>query len=201
MMRLIGGKFRGKRLGAIGFATRPTRDQAREMVFNLLAHNTLVRQVWGGVEGGVVLDGFAGTGSLGLEAFSRGARQVFFVENDPEAAFHLRHTLASFPAPAPEMLIPKTRIPETLTLWEISLAHIPEAPGPADLIFLDPPYHQGLLPPALVHLLKRRWIGPRTLVVMETMAEESLDLPEGLSVLLVKKAGKNLFTFATRSPV
>jgi 16S rRNA (guanine966-N2)-methyltransferase len=96
-------------------------------------------------------------------------------------------------------------ISETLTLWETSVTHLPAAPCPADLIFLDPPYHQGLLPAAVAHLEKRLWIGPRTLIVMETMAEESLELaparsvPPEFSIILVKNAGKSTFTFVARS--
>lgn len=120
-MRIIGGSFRGRRLVAPpGKGTRPPLDRQRETLFNLLGQH---------LEGLDVLDLFAGTGSLGLEALSRGARRVLFVEADPRAAAALRENVQHLGAA------------ERVEVIRGDALRIP-APcaGPFDLVFVDPPF-------------------------------------------------------------
>jgi 16S rRNA (guanine966-N2)-methyltransferase len=189
MVRILSGMFKGKRLPHPSPATRPTSERGRETVFNLLAHNKKLRTVWRGLEGAVVLDGFAGTGALGLEALSRGASKVFFVEQEAQALCALRQTVRSL-----SLLPPHS----TFILEGCFFQTLPLAVTPADLIFLDPPYHQQLIPSALQCLQERSWIGPHTLLVLETQGEETLfpssTLPL-LELLLETSCANTRFTF------
>ena len=151
-MRIIAGRWKGKRLVAPeGTATRPTSDRARQALFDMLWHAP-----WGGreaIEGAEVLDAFAGTGALGLEALSRGASRATFIEQDRAALAALRANAAACGAEARILAADATRPPR--------------APRPCGLVFLDPPYGQGLLDPALAALDAAGWIAPGALVCAE----------------------------------
>lgn len=153
-MRIITGAFRGRRLVApAGTATRPTADRMRQAIFDMLMHAP-----WGGralLEGASVLDAFAGTGAMGLEALSRGAGRAVFMEQDTAALAALRANVAACGA-APNV--------------SILAADVLRPPaGPAQgLVFLDPPYGKELLPPALEALRQTGWITKGTIVVAET---------------------------------
>jgi 16S rRNA (guanine966-N2)-methyltransferase len=151
-MRVIAGRWKGKRLGAPpGEATRPTSDRARQALFDMLWHAP-----WAGrerVEGAEVLDAFAGTGALGLEALSRGAARASFLENDRAALAALRANIAVCGAEARVIAADATKPPR--------------AALPATLIFLDPPYGAGLLATALAALDAAGWIAPGALICAE----------------------------------
>ncbi len=120
-MRIIGGEHRGRRLTAPrGSATRPMLDRVREALFSTLAP-------W--LEGAVVLDLFSGSGSLGLEALSRGARSVRFVERDPRAAACLRSNVEELGLSGSAEIVRADALGEAA--W---------GGQPRDLVFLDPPY-------------------------------------------------------------
>ena len=105
-MRIVGGRHRGRRLLAPpGDTVRPTSDRAREALFNILSHGRLAA---GGVPlaGAAVLDAFAGTGALGLEALSRGAAEAVFIERDPEAIAVLRRNVAALGESAHAEIVP-----------------------------------------------------------------------------------------------
>lgn len=156
-MRIIAGRWKGKKLVAPpGEATRPTSDRARQALFDMLWHAP-----WAGreaVDGAIVLDAFAGTGALGLEALSRGAAQASFIEKDRAALAALRANLASCGAEAQVIAGDATRPPRPLK--------------PASLIFLDPPYGAGLLVPALEALDAAGWIAPGALISTELAAKD-----------------------------
>lgn len=151
-MRVIAGRWKGKRLAAPpGEATRPTSDRARQALFDMLWHAP-----WAGrerIEGAEVLDAFAGTGALGLEALSRGAARATFLENDRAALAALRANIAACDANARVLAADATKPPR--------------AAQPATLLFLDPPYGAGLVGPALAALDAAGWIAPGALICAE----------------------------------
>lgn len=158
-MRIIAGLWKGKRLVApAGEAVRPTSDRARQSLFDMLWHAP-----WAGrdrVEGAVVLDAFAGTGALGLEALSRGAASASFIEKDRGALAALRANIANCKAEAHVIASDATKPPRALK--------------PATLIFLDPPYGAGLLAPALEALEAAGWIAPGAILCTELAQRDPL---------------------------
>ncbi len=163
-MRIIAGSFRGRTLTApAGNATRPTSDRARQALFDMLWHAP-----WAGraaIEDVHVLDAFAGTGALGLEALSRGAAQVTFIESNTAALKAIRANIDACRADAQcRLLVGDATKP-------------PRATAPCSLVFLDPPYGQGLILRAVTALHKTGWIAPDALIVAEAGATEELDLP------------------------
>jgi len=129
----------------------------------------------GSFEGLRVLDGFAGTGALGLEALSRGAAHCTFVERDGAAVKVLKVNVAKMGADAAVLTMPV----ESLGL----------APAPCDLILLDPPYGEGHGDIALTRLVAQGWVAPHALVSVETAKKDVLDAP-GFEVLAVRDHGK-----------
>lgn len=168
-MRIISGQWRGRNLIAPpGDSTRPTADRVREALFSMLASRI------GSFEGLRILDGFAGTGALGLEALSRGAAHATFVERDPDAVKALKTNIAGLNAVADVVAAPI----ETLG----------PARAPCDLILLDPPYGSGLGEVALVRLTERGWVAPHALVSVETGRKAALT--SDFEVLAVRDHGK-----------
>lgn len=160
-MRIIGGKLKGRTIKAPdGQGTRPTSDRTRESLFNILAHAD-----WApALEGARVIDAFAGSGSLGFEAISRGAAFCLFVETEAAARGCIRDNVEAF------QLFGNTRIHRRSAT---DLGPKPAGLGaPFNLVFLDPPYRHGLIPPALEQLAAGQWIAPDALVVAETGADE-----------------------------
>ncbi|HSI19448.1 MAG TPA: 16S rRNA (guanine(966)-N(2))-methyltransferase RsmD [Sphingomonas sp.] len=152
-MRIIAGAWRGRTIVAPkGDATRPTADRTREALFSMLTSRL------GDFEGLSVVDLFAGSGALGLEALSRGAESCLFVEHDKSALDSLRANIAKLGAKA------DVRAQSVLTLGP--------ATKPYDLILLDPPYGTGAGVVALERLMRLDWIGPATWISLETAAKE-----------------------------
>jgi len=154
-LRVIAGRHRGRRLLAPpGPATRPTADRVRQALFDMLWHAP-----WAGrsaVEGAHVLDAFAGTGALGLEALSRGAAHATFLERDRAAIGVLRGNLAT---------CGETERSLVLT---VDATRPPAAAAGCTLVFLDPPYGMGLVASALPPLVAAGWIAPGALICAET---------------------------------
>jgi len=164
-MRIIGGRWRGRALTAPkSQAIRPTADRLRESLFNILAHS------YGDpVAGARVLDLFAGTGALGLEALSRGAAFVLFVDDSAEARALLRGNVDALGAGGATKVYRRdaTRLG-------------PASPvAPFSLAFLDPPYGMGLAEQALAAARDGGWLTPGALVVVEEAAEAKFAAPEG----------------------
>jgi 16S rRNA (guanine966-N2)-methyltransferase len=163
-MRIIAGRHRGRVLVAPqGEATRPTADRVRQALFDMLWHAP-----WGGrttIQDQLVLDAFAGTGALGLEALSRGADHCTFIENAKPALAALRANIAACREDARSAVL------------AADATRPPPARVPCGLVFLDPPYGQGLVPRALAALAAAGWIAEGALVVAEAGADETLDLP------------------------
>ncbi|HEX4261764.1 MAG TPA: 16S rRNA (guanine(966)-N(2))-methyltransferase RsmD [Acetobacteraceae bacterium] len=159
-MRIVAGTLRGRRLAAPeGDATRPTADRVRQALFDRLLHAP-----WAGrdaVTGAAVLDTFAGTGALGLEALSRGAAQATFFERDRAALAAVRANVAACGAAG------RARVVE-------ADATRPPPGTPCRLVFLDPPYGAGLIERAIPALAAAGWFAPGCLLVMETARDEAL---------------------------
>ena len=182
-MRIVAGSLRGKRLVAPeGEGVRPTADRTREALFGILEGGRMT----GGVSplpGARVLDAFAGTGALGLEALSRGAGQVDFLERYAPALSALRSNVAALDAT------------EACRVHDRDVLHPPQAEAPADLVLLDPPYNQGLARPALEALVRAGWIGQKTLICLEMLKSEDLALPSAFALLDERKYGKAKLCF------
>jgi 16S rRNA (guanine966-N2)-methyltransferase len=185
-MRIVAGTFRGRPLVAPkGHSTRPTADRARQALFNVLAH-----AAWSpGVEGARVLDLFAGSGALGLEAISEGAEFCLFVERDEAALRAIRGNVAALGVGD------VTRIDrrDAATLG-------PCAGEPFDLAFLDPPYGQGLAEAALARLAEGGWLAPDALVVVERGEDEPQTVPPGFEALDSRVWGAARVSFLRLSP-
>lgn len=167
MMRIIGGKFSGRALVAPkGRETRPTADRVRESVFNILAHREDFT-----FENARVIDLFAGSGALGLEALSRGAAFCLFVETDAAARGAIRDNVEALG------LFGATRVHRR---GAEALGDKPAGVGaPFTLAFLDPPYGKDLCAPALAALCKGGWLAPGALVIVEQGKDERPVAAEG----------------------
>ena len=180
-MRIVAGAWRGRALTAPpGGATRPTADRVRQALFDMLLHAP-----WGGREriaGAMVLDAFAGTGALGLEALSRGAEKAHFIERDRAALTALRANVAALGAAA--------------TVHVGDARHPPAGPQ-CGLVFLDPPYRQGLIELSLAALGAAGWLAPDALIVAESGRDEAL--PEWGEILAERSHGAAHITFIRAS--
>jgi 16S rRNA (guanine966-N2)-methyltransferase len=182
-MRIVAGAWRGRSLVAPpGQGTRPTADRVRQALFDVVMHAE-----WAGraaIEGAAVLDAFAGTGALGLEALSRGAATSVFVEADPAAVRALRTNIAGCKA------ADRTEILATDVLA------VPAGPA-ADIVFLDPPYGLALIPRALGRLRAVGRVRAGALIVAEAGRDESwlpdepllADRQHGAARILIFRAG------------
>ena len=183
-MRIVGGRFRGRSLSAPpGQSTRPTSDRARQALFDVLAHALWAPEL----EGVRVLDLFAGSGALGLEAISRGAAFCLFVETDEAARGAIRDNVEAFG------LFGATRIHRRDAT---DLGQRPGSAGePFGLVFLDPPYRQGLGQRALAELTAGGWLGPDAVAVWEHAADEAVEPPSGYETLDSRRWGAAGVTF------
>jgi 16S rRNA (guanine966-N2)-methyltransferase len=163
-MRIVAGAWRGRALVAPpGQATRPTSDRVRQALFDMLMHAE-----WGGraaIEGAAVLDVFAGTGALGLEALSRGAASACFIENHEAALKALRANIAACKAE------------DRTEVLAVDVTRVAKGCA-ASVVFLDPPYGQELVPRAIDRLREFGRITSGALLVAETGREENW-VPKG----------------------
>jgi 16S rRNA (guanine966-N2)-methyltransferase len=168
-MRVVGGRLKGRVLQApASREIRPTSERLRESIFDILTHKHE-----GIVEGARVVDLFAGSGALAIEALSRGALFALFVDNGSEARALLRANVEALG------LGGVTRI------WRADATRLGRAPAgdPFTLAFLDPPYGKGLAGPALAGLVDGGWLAPGALVVVEEAAKAEIAPPAGLSIV------------------
>lgn len=185
-MRIIAGEFRGRRLAALGKGDagahlRPTTDRVRESLFSILAGGRFGDPL----EDAVVLDLFAGTGALGLEALSRGARQATFVDDGRVAQKLLAENIREL------------AVKDRATVLRVNATRLPPCGGTAaTLVFLDPPYGKGLGEPALEAALAQGWIADEALIVWEESAE--VTVPEGWALLDRRKFGDSSMSFVAK---
>jgi 16S rRNA (guanine966-N2)-methyltransferase len=168
-MRIVGGRWRGRSLqGPKKDGIRPTADRLRESLFNILLH------AYGDpVSGARVLDLFAGTGALGLEALSRGAAFALFVDDGAQARALLRENVTALGLGGATRIFRRDAT-------RLGAAHPVE---PFTLAFLDPPYGQGLAEKALVSARAGGWLASDALVVVEEAAQAAFAAPEGFEEL------------------
>jgi 16S rRNA (guanine966-N2)-methyltransferase len=200
VLRIIGGRWRGRKWRfPAAAAIRPTPDRVRETLFNWLGART---------QGAHALDLFAGSGALGLEALSRGAAHVTFIEKDAEAARELRARLTEWQAENAQVL----RADALDYLARAGAAGAGAAgTGTAgarmagasrgfDLVFLDPPFASTFLSEAAALLEERHWLAESAVIYVECAAREPLpSLPAAWRVLKAKRAGEVGYHLLTRT--
>ncbi|WP_442582436.1 16S rRNA (guanine(966)-N(2))-methyltransferase RsmD [Mesorhizobium sp. ASY16-5R] len=180
-MRIVGGEFRGRPLATPRSQDiRPTTDRTRESVFNVVAHRFGER-----LAGARVLDLFAGTGALGLEALSRGAAFAMFIEESAEGRGLVRTNVESFGLTGRTKIFRRdaTKLGEAGTIQ------------PFGLVFADPPYGKGLGEQALLSARTGGWLAPRALCVIEETASAAFGPVDGFTVLDERGYGETVIRF------
>lgn len=178
MLRIVAGKHRGRALVApAGQTTRPTAARTREALFNILAHAALTPDGRSPLPGARVLDAFAGSGALGIEALSRGAAHATFMDPEPAAIRAIGDNLR------------KLGEAGAATVLRVDAARPPPAAAPCTLALLDPPYRSGLAGPSLLALHQAGWLAPGAVVSVEVAAKEDLDPPAGFEALDERRYG------------
>jgi 16S rRNA (guanine966-N2)-methyltransferase len=184
-MRVVGGQFRGRALAApTDQAIRPTSDRVREAVFNVLGHGVAAVDL----EGARVLDLFAGTGALGIEALSRGAMQCLFVDDSADARGLIRENVEA---------LGLTGITKVFRRDATALGDAGKY-GTFGLVFLDPPYRQGLGERAVASALAGGWLSPRATIVLEEAKDADVRLPAGVIELDRRTWSDTMVLFARR---
>jgi 16S rRNA (guanine966-N2)-methyltransferase len=184
-MRVVGGRLRSRPIaGPKSDSVRPTSDRLREALFNILTHS------YGDpVAGARVLDLFAGTGALGIEAISRGADYALFVDEGVEARALLRDNVASLGLGGVARIFRRdaTRLGPAHPL------------DPFSLVFLDPPYGKGLAEKSLISARDGGWLMPEALLVVEEAADAGFKTPDGFAELERRRYDDTEFTFVRLS--
>jgi 16S rRNA (guanine966-N2)-methyltransferase len=169
-MRIVGGAFRGRPIASPeGSATRPTADRVRENMFNILVHGAPGLDL----DGARVIDLFAGTGALGLEALSRGAAFTLFVEEDASARAAIRENVEAMGLTGRSRIFRR----DATALGPVGTM------APFALAFLDPPYGRQLADRALAALADGGWLSPGAIAVVEERKDAVLALPAGFTAL------------------
>jgi 16S rRNA (guanine966-N2)-methyltransferase len=170
MMRIIGGKHRSRKLLLPDDdSVRPTSDRAREALFSMLTHRL------GDLDGVVLLDAFCGSGALGLEALSRGATHIIFIDNNAKSLGLARQNA---------QLLKEL---DACTFIQASATLPPPPPQLCHLLLLDAPYNKGLSAPALAALTP--WAAPAALAAVEVARDESFEVPEDWELLTERAHG------------
>jgi 16S rRNA (guanine966-N2)-methyltransferase len=181
-MRIIGGTLKGRVLTSpASDQIRPTSDRLRESIFNVLAHNYPAH-----LDGTAVIDLFAGTGAMGIEALSRGARRALFVDDGSEARALIRANVDAL------ALGGQTRVFRR-DARKLGLAPVGER---FDLAFLDPPYGKAMAGLALIALHEGGWLVADALIVVEEAAAAPIDLPQGYEEIETRTYGDTHIIFA-----
>lgn len=183
-MRIVGGRLGGQRLAAPGADgggaahLRPTSDRVREALFNRIHHGP-----YPPIEGARVLDLFAGTGALGLEAVSRGAVRAVFVDDFPKARALIREN------------VERLGLTGATKIWRRDATRLgPCRDAPYTLVFLDPPYGSDLGQRAFASAVEGGWLAPGALVVWESPASEAAPAPEGATIADSRAYGESRIT-------
>ena len=172
-VRVIAGLWRGRKLPVLNAeGLRPTTDRMKETLFNWLMMD---------IADARCLDCFAGSGSLGIEALSRQAQAVTFLEKFANAAQQLKRNLASL----------KTDKGKVVNTDSLQFLAQPNPEQPYDIVFVDPPFHQDFVPKVIAYLAQNNWLSPNALIYVETEKQHApLVLPEHWQVIKEKTAGQ-----------
>lgn len=185
MIRIISGEFKGRKLKVPdGQTVRPTTDRMRERIFSILTHDR-----YPAFEGAHVADFFAGTGALGLEALSRGASHVTFLEQSPAALSSLLSNIDAL------------GVDPKVNLLTRDATACGMANNPYDFIFMDAPYERGLTKKALDAIAAGRWLKPDGVIVAECHTNEEFDLPQGFAEADTRIQGVQKTLFIMRGDV
>jgi 16S rRNA (guanine966-N2)-methyltransferase len=165
VVRITGGSFRGRTLFTPADAhVRPTADKVRQAIFNVLAHNDFGTGF--SLHGARVADLFAGTGAMGIEALSQGARFCLFVDDSAGSRALIRKNVESL------------QLTGVTKIWRRDATQLgpmpPGSGGPFHVVFLDPPYRKELVPAAMMALKEGKWLASGALLVIETAEDEAL---------------------------
>lgn len=177
-MRIVAGAHRGRRLAVpAGQDVRPTSDRARQALFNILDHGGFVDGGGSPIRDAHVLDAFAGSGALGLEALSRGAASATFLETAAPAIDAIRQNVKA------------CREEEKSEVLRADATRPPRARAACGVVFLDPPYNKGLAVPALDALAAAGWLAQGAICCVELAADEDFTPPEGFETLDERRYG------------
>ena len=176
-MRIVSGRLRGRNIATpSGHNTRPTSDQTRESIFNILKHAEWAPPL----DGAIVADIFAGSGALGLEAISRGADFCLFAETEPKARAAIRAN------------IDKMKVSEDARLHRYDATKLKIAPGNMrgkfTHIFMDPPYNKGLWKPVLSRIIYQDILAEGGVIILEESIDAEIE-PRGFEILADKTWG------------
>ena len=175
-MRIISGKFKGRNLVAPSKGTRPTADRAKEMLFDMLSSRLMKEgKRWENLS---FADIFSGSGSIGLEAVSRGCKRVYLFENNSVAQKMIRQNGKGM----------------TFELFGDALKPA-LVKAPVDILFMDPPYGKGLAEQVLPEFLKQGWIDKNTLIIIEEDKINTVEIPVSFSLQEKRSSGRNTFYF------
>jgi 16S rRNA (guanine966-N2)-methyltransferase len=177
-LRIIGGEFKGRRLYSVkGFRVRPTKDKHRESIFNMISQN---------LPDSIVLDLFAGTGALGIEALSRGAKFAVFIECYPDALSTVSKNIHSCQLESKAKII----------RWNILKNLNCLKPYLFDLVLMDPPYNKGAVSSALLNLQKSECLKNEAMIVVEHSLDEPIaDQIKCFKLYDQRQYGKTLVSF------
>lgn len=190
-MRITGGSLRGRNLvSPADNRVRPTSDRVRQAIFNILLHNDF--GVGFSLEGARVIDLFAGTGALGIEAISHGAAYSLFVDDNPESRALIRDNVEALSLTG----VTKIWRRDATDLGPINTG----SGGPFTLAFLDPPYRKGFAAQALASLAEGKWLAPNAMLVVESAEDEQLTLPGGFREIDARSYGETKVTLVTDAP-
>lgn len=180
-MRVTGGTLRNRQIAVPkGRDIRPTSDKVRLAVYNALASRGFPEDV-------VVLDAFCGTGALGIEALSRGARFCIFMDVEPSSLDYCRANIKTLKLDRSCVIIQRDALNPRTRHDDLD---------PAGLVFLDPPYRQGLIEPALAGLVDHGWIAPGATIVIECAKGEDPVLPPPYHIVFDRLYGDTRIVFA-----
>ena len=189
-MRIVAGRHRGRTIMApADDSVRPTSDRVRENLFNILVHGRLAAEGASLLAEARVLDAFAGSGALGLEALSRGAADAVFLDQDLTALECINRNVAALGEE------------KRATLVQADAFHPPAPskvrgdPAPRTLLFLDPPYQSGLAAPALAALADSGWLAPGAVAVVELDQKDAFEPPAGFTRADERRYGRTRIVF------
>ncbi|MCC9624349.1 16S rRNA (guanine(966)-N(2))-methyltransferase RsmD [Thalassospira sp. MA62] len=179
-MRIVGGTHRGRTLHApAGRDTRPTLDRVREALFSILSHAARwYDDEFHPLYDGIVLDAYAGSGALGLEALSRGADRAVFLDTDRTALSAIDQNVSDL------------RLGDHAKVQRADATKPPRTTNPASMVFLDPPYGKDLLDPSITALAKAGWIDDKTLIVAERDPQDPEIAVAGFALIDSRKYGR-----------
>ena len=189
MLKIVGGKHRGRTIATPeGQTTRPTSNRAREALFNVLMHANWTSDGTSPLVEARVLDAFAGSGALGLEALSRGAAHATFLDSDAGAIKLIGENIRKLGEAGAAKVI------------RADATRPPPSREPCDLVFLDPPYRSGLATPALAALAEAGWLKPGAIATVELANAEDLITPPRFETIDERRYGAAKIVILRHAP-